>query len=125
MSNFKLKSLTPMLETPDVERTVTFYTEVLGFTAENYSKVQQWASLERDRVTIMFSVPNAHRNMPAPIMSGSLYINTDNVDALWDELKDRCKICYPIENFSYGMREFGVYDNNGYLIQFGQEIRSS
>jgi uncharacterized glyoxalase superfamily protein PhnB len=111
-----------MLETPDVEGTVAFYADVLGFTAENYSKEHQWASLERDDVTIMFSAPNAHRNMPAPIMSGSLYIQTDNVDAVWEQLKDRCKICYPPENFSYGMREFGVYDNNGYLLQFGQEV---
>ncbi len=28
------------------------------------------------------------------------------------------------KNFSYGMREIGVYDNNGYLLQFGQEIRA-
>lgn len=29
---------------------------------------------------------------------------------------------YPVEDFGYGMREFAIYDNNGYLLQFGQEI---
>ena len=70
-----------MLETPDVEGTVKFYTEVLGFTAENFSKDYKWASLKRDGITIMFPAPNEHRNLPAPIMSGSLYFRTDNVDA--------------------------------------------
>jgi hypothetical protein len=31
-------------------------------------------------------------------------------------------VCYGIEDFFYGMREFAIYDNNGYLLQFGQPI---
>ena len=30
--------------------------------------------------------------------------------------------CYPIEDFHYGMREFAIFDNNGYLLQFGQPL---
>jgi hypothetical protein len=37
--------------------------------------------------------------------------------------KENTKVCYPIENFEYGMREFAIYDNNGYLLQLGQEIQ--
>ena len=48
-----------------------------------------------------------------------------DVDALWERLKDVVRVCYPIEDFEYGMREFGIYDNNGYLLQFGQEGRSA
>jgi uncharacterized glyoxalase superfamily protein PhnB len=44
------------------------------------------------------------------------------VDAIWENIKESANICYPIETFDYGMREFGIYDNNGYLLQFGQEI---
>ena len=56
-------------------------------------------------------------------MTGSLYFNTDDVDALWDRLKDRCEVVYPIDDFEYGMREFAVRDNSGYLLQFGKQIR--
>jgi hypothetical protein len=38
------------------------------------------------------------------------------------ELKDKTKVCYPIETFGYGMREFAIFDNNGYLLQFGQPV---
>lgn len=26
------------------------------------------------------------------------------------------------KNDDWGMREFAIYDNNGYLLQFGQEV---
>jgi len=120
--SYKFTGLTPMLETHDIEATIKFYTEVLGFTLQNYEPDWGWASFQCDAVNIMFSVPNQHRNLPQPVMSGSLYINPDNVDLVWDALKERCHICYPIENFDYGMREFAIYDNNGYLLQFGQMI---
>jgi hypothetical protein len=29
-----------------------------------------------------------------------------------------------MEDFEYGMREFAIRDNNGYILQFGQEISS-
>ena len=37
-------------------------------------------------------------------------------------MKDKAEVVYPIEDFDYGMREFAIRDNNGYLLQFGQEI---
>src|SRR5437868_7306717 len=117
-----LTGLTPMLETPDVKGTIEFYVRTLGFECPSYSEDWQWGTVKRDEISIMFSAPNEHRNMPAPILSGSLYFRTDAVDELWDTLKDRCNICYPIENFEYGMREFAVFDNNGYLLQFGQAL---
>ena len=36
--------------------------------------------------------------------------------------KTKQTIVYPIENFYYVMREFAIRDNNGYILQFGQEI---
>jgi hypothetical protein len=29
---------------------------------------------------------------------------------------------YPLKDFDYGMREFTIRDNNGYILQFGPEI---
>ena len=111
-----------MLETPDIGATVEFYTRVLGFITENYEPDMGWVSLKSGDINIMFALPNQHRNIPKPIMSGSLYFNTNNVDEVWESIKELTLICYPIENFDYGMREFAIFDNNGYLLQFGQEI---
>lgn len=81
-----------------------------------------WASLAKDDVEIMLAYPNEHIPYSGPEFTGSFYINTDDVNALWEQLKDKCRLCYPINDFEYGMREFAVYDNNGYLLQFGQPL---
>lgn len=72
----------------------------------------------------MIALPNAHVPFEKPVFTGSLYFSPDNVDALWESLHDKATIVYPIENFFYGMREFAILDNNGYMLQFGQEIQS-
>jgi uncharacterized glyoxalase superfamily protein PhnB len=120
--SFKLTALTPMLETYNMQATIDFYTETVGFKIENYTRDSGRVSLMRDGINLMFTTPNQHRNISEAAMSGSLYLNTDNIDEVWKNLKDKCNICYPIEDFDYGMREFAVYDNNGYLLQFGQEL---
>ena len=63
----------------------------------------------------MLAGPNPHEGDKAPAFTGSLYFHTDDVEGLWQRLKDKARICYPIENFKYAMREFAIYDNNGYL----------
>lgn len=117
-----LYSLTPMLETHDLQATLRFYTEILSFNVDAYEEEWGWASLSKDEITIMFSRPNPHRNLPSAILSGSLYIKTDQVDHWWEKLRLSCNVCYELETFEYGMREFAIYDNNGYLLQFGQEV---
>src|ERR1700683_3007512 len=114
----EIEALTPMLRTWDLSATIEFYTAVLGFACD--SRSEAWASLRRDHIGIMLSGPNHHGGDQAPAFTGSLYFRTDNVDEFWLAVKDRARICYSIETFSYGMREFGIYDNNGYLLQFGQ-----
>ena len=56
------------------------------------------------------------------LLSGSLYINVEDVDALWENLKDKCEVVYPIENFIYEMREFAIKDNNRYVINFAEPV---
>jgi len=81
-----------------------------------------WARLALDHAELMISKPNEHLPFIQPSFTGSFYFTTDNTGILWDKLKDQTRICYPIQNFEYGMREFAVYDNNGYLLQFGHAI---
>ena len=121
----KLRELTPMLRTRDLQASVEFYTTVLGFTCEARADRGGWASVRRDFVSIMFALPDEQEPVDRPVFTGSFYINVDDVDALWEQVKDKARVCYPIEDFEYGMREFAVYDNNGYLLQFGCETPES
>lgn len=118
----KLKFLRPMLWTDKLDETIEFYTKVLGFTLGNKNEEWGWARLYKDNVEIMLAKPNEHEPFAKPTFTGSFYFNTDDVDKLWQDLKDKTKVCYEIENFPWEMREFAIYDNNGYLLQFGQDI---
>ena len=118
----KLLELTPMIWTDRLEETVKFYTELLDFTCHEHHEEWEWASLGKDAVGIMVARPNAHIPFEKPVYTGSFYFRTDDADGLWEKLKEKVSICYPIDNFEYGMREFAIYDNNGYMLQFGQEI---
>lgn len=121
----KLLALSPILWTKHLQLTVGYYTTVLGFECENLNEDLGWASLVRDNVQVMIAVPSQHPEFNSPQMSGSIYIKTDDVEKIWKELKDKTDICYPIDNYETGMREFAIFDNNRYIIQFGQEIEST
>src|SRR5690606_29203282 len=82
-----------------------------------------WARVKLDNADLMISKPNDHIPFHKSNFTGSFYLNTDNVDKIWNEVNQNTKVCYPIDNFDYGMREFAIYDNNGYLLQFGQDIK--
>ena len=117
-----ITELRPMLWTGDLKGSVDFYVEKLGFTCNAFSDEWGWASLSLDDAGIMFSRPNRHIAYDKIGCTGSFYFSTDDVDGLWQQLKDKAEVCYGIENFHYGMREFAIYDNNGYLLQFGQDV---
>jgi uncharacterized glyoxalase superfamily protein PhnB len=118
----KLEVVTPMLRTKRLREAIQFYEAVLGFVCREYDEDWGWASLGRDGVAIMLASPNAHEPFDRPAFTGSLYFRTDDVDALWTRVRDRARVCYPIENFEYGQREFAIYDGDGYLLQFGSPI---
>lgn len=120
----KLTALRPMFWTEKMEETISFYTQNLGFTLGEINNDWGWASLYKDDVHIMLAKPNEHTQFEKPVFTGSFYFNTDDVEALWEELKDKVEICYAIDNFEWEMREFAIYDNNGYILQFGQELKS-
>lgn len=116
----KLNRLVPTLWTNDLDATITFYRDGLDFECAN--RMEGWAMLKNDEVELMFSLPNAHEPFDKIQFTGSFYFHPDNVEDLWQQLKDKATVVYPLEDFDYGMREFAIRDNNGYMLQFGQEI---
>ncbi|MNT82061.1 hypothetical protein D3C72_2217390 [compost metagenome] len=81
-----------------------------------------WALLRSGTIEIMFSHPVESITFETAQFTGSFYFNIDEVDNLWESLTGNVKICYEIETFEWGMREFAIYDNNGYVLQFGEKI---
>lgn len=115
----KFQNLTPMLWTKNLEETITFYTTLLGFTCREYNKDWNWAALHKDDIEIMLAYPNAHFKEEIGF-SGSFYFQVNEVERLWQNLKNKAIIVYDLEVFDWGMKEFAIKDNNGYVLQFGE-----
>ena len=111
-----------MFTVTDIPATVAFYRDVLGFEIAN--EMEGWAAVRKDGVEVMFALPNAHVPFEKPLLTGSLYFRVDDVDAMWNAVKDKARVVYPIESFDYDMREFAILDINGYCLQFGEEVGS-
>jgi catechol 2,3-dioxygenase-like lactoylglutathione lyase family enzyme len=116
-----LKTLAPILTTDDMDRSVRFYVDVLGFTCG--MQTPGYSNLYRDGVRIMLAAPNAHwGEWKGPSFTGQLYIGLDTaeeVDALWGAVKDCAEVIYAVDDFDYGAHEFGIHDDNGYSLAFG------
>jgi uncharacterized glyoxalase superfamily protein PhnB len=119
-SAIMLKTLTPILTTDNMERSVRFYVDVFGFTCGVYGPA--YSNLYRDEVRLVLAAPNAHSQWKGPSFTGQLYIvleTADQVDALWARVRTRAEVIYEVQDFDYGAREFAVRDDNGYPIAFG------
>ena len=120
-------TLSPNIMVDDLPGTIRFYIEQMGFSVEATAPEQppyDWASLRRNAVNLMFQTrASLGGDVPAlkdlPI-GGALtfYIQVDDVEALYAELKDKVDIVREPHTTFYGAREFECRDNNGYLLTF-------
>jgi uncharacterized glyoxalase superfamily protein PhnB len=91
-----LTNLRPMLEVDDMRKTMWFWCDVLGFsvTASMGAEGEPpgWCNVTRDGVSIMFTWEPEHvhddgsSHRSEAQLAGSLYFNTDDVNALYTEL---------------------------------------
>lgn len=116
-----------MLLVSDLDRSVAYYRDRLGFDCEVYGDPPTFASARRDDATILLAltdeperiVPHWHivENM------WNAYIRVDDVDRLYAEIQERgAPIDYTIYDAPHGFREFGVQDPDGHDIAFGQPL---
>ena len=78
----KIKRLTPILWTENLQETLTFYTEILGFVCSEYDEEWQWAALHQNELELMIAKPNEHTPYEKIGFTGSFYFEVDDVDFL-------------------------------------------
>jgi catechol 2,3-dioxygenase-like lactoylglutathione lyase family enzyme len=126
---YELKRLTPNLIVSNVERSVAFYRDVLGFSVAFTVPAASplvFAAVQSGPVEIFLNAPEpAVAEYPAfkdrPI-GGTLtmFIEVAGIRAVHDSLKNRVKVVMPLETKWYGMTEFAFEDPDGYLITFAE-----
>jgi lactoylglutathione lyase len=124
-----LKSLTPNLIVSNVERTVAFYRDTLGFEVNTTVPEQPpyvFALMKHGGVQIFLNAPEpAAAEYPAfkdrPIGGTlTLFIEVEGVRQVHASLAGRVTIVMPLEKKWYGLTEFACVDPDGYVITFAE-----
>jgi catechol 2,3-dioxygenase-like lactoylglutathione lyase family enzyme len=130
----KFNKLIPELSVSNIEKSLHFYTKVLGFRVEYSRKEPKFAFLSFQGSQIMIEPANNHWStgtLEPPFGRGiNFQIETKNVLALVKKLK---KHNYPLfkgikDNWYrqgkklLGCREILVLDPDGYLLRFSQDL---
>ncbi|MGO3708198.1 MAG: VOC family protein [Mesonia hippocampi] len=137
----KANKLTPNFEVKSIKETIDFYQNTLGFSLvmavpETQDGVEQsltngkeyvYAMLSKDKVEMMFQRSDSFKEdvqlaKNTPIgASVSFYIEIDEIDDFYKQLKDKGINPTELKTAWYGMREFYVKDNNGYILGFAEK----
>ncbi len=141
--NVMYKKLTTNMMVEDVNRTVDFYSEVLGFelvmgvpensreivTTRQKGQALGFAIMKCGNIEMMFQ---AKRSLTEEIpelsgmdIGGSLtfYIEVQDVKGLYTKLKDKVTIVKDMQTTFYGKQEFYIRDCNGYILTFAGGIQ--
>lgn len=114
------KRISPMLAVADMEETLAFYENVVGFMPIMNSA--EYSIVERDGQTIHFQKAASEEVMNCVRGHAEIYIEISDIHSLWEHVKT-FKSRYRIRDLfdrEYGMTEFHVGDPNDCLVFVGE-----
>ena len=137
--DMKFADVTPNLIVSDIDRSLRFYRDVLGFSVvttvpDAAPFVFVW--LQRDNIHVFLNArEGVSEDLPvlaSRAIGGTntlfMVLESDSaetgVDALFAEVSGKASVVMPLKTQFYGMREFGIEDPDGYVILFAQRTVS-
>jgi predicted enzyme related to lactoylglutathione lyase len=114
---YKAKYLSPMIPSFNIEKTVSFFTDLLDFKIGRDDKT--YFILYKDNLTVHI------QRAGSDIGEMSFYLNVDDIEKVWSSMKDKLgdmKVREPFDR-EYGMREIHIIIPETKTLMFiGQEI---
>jgi GNAT superfamily N-acetyltransferase/catechol 2,3-dioxygenase-like lactoylglutathione lyase family enzyme len=114
------KHVVPILNSSDIVRSITYYTEVLGFESKwEWDSPPTFGGVSKNSVEIFFCL-NGQGS------AGTwLSVFLDDVDTFYESVKAKgAKILCAPETMAWGIREMLVEDPDGHRIRFGSGAQS-
>lgn len=108
-----IQSTIPVLASLDIDETIAFYTERLGFVEE--LRTDDYAVITRDRAEIHFWLCSERRLAE----NTSCYIRVADTDRLFREFSAKGVAVQLPTVRPWGMKELYVIDMHGNLLKFG------
>jgi uncharacterized glyoxalase superfamily protein PhnB len=115
----------PTLRVADLQRSIDWYTEILGFDAQGRADDDgggEYCFVRAGSVEVLLSTGSYLGG--APTFTGTLYFHVKGVDALFARVRGRADVVWPLEQQEYGTREFGIRDPDGYMLAFAERSPS-
>lgn len=126
-----MDSLTPNLMVEDVQETVNYYKDNLGFELimsvplnGNY----QWAMMRSGEVEIMLQSRET-LTQELDLFDGieikasqTLYISVAGIEELFSRVCEKVEILKDLHTSYYGMTEFTMRDCSGYILVFSERL---
>jgi uncharacterized glyoxalase superfamily protein PhnB len=116
-------NVVPMIHVPDVRETVEWYQsigfEVLTTYDNGTPDGLSFAMVSFGNGQVMFN--ECGETSDKRRREVDLYVYTDDVDEVYERLKDRVEVIEGPHDTFYGMREVIIRDINRFWITFGQE----
>ena len=128
----KVNKITANLMMKDVNSSVDFYRDVLGFElvmSVPESGKLDWAMMKAGGAEVMFqsreSVAEEYPPFADMPIGGSLmlYIDVVDVGELYEKVKGKAKLVVDLHDTFYGAREFAIEDTDGYVLIFAQQVQ--
>lgn len=125
----KLESLTPNIMVKDVNATLNYYIDCLGFKLIDTNPESgqfEWGYVMLDSVGMMFqeekSLKTEYKEMEPLKIGGALtfYIRINDIDSYYDKLSKDINIIKPMNRTFYGTNEFAIMDLNGFILTFSE-----
>ena len=120
--NYKPKTLSPIIAVADMQRSIDFYTEVLGFDVTRHSDA--YSILTKGAASLHFTRADDPSVLDTTRGHTSIYLEVEAIASLWShvsQFRDRYKI-RDLFDREYGMREFHIIDPDDCLIFVGEQL---
>jgi catechol 2,3-dioxygenase-like lactoylglutathione lyase family enzyme len=117
--------ITPFMHVPDINQAIAFFRDLLGFQV--YLHYGDYAYLQRETAGIRILQNRGNDGAPPGNRRFAYYIDVDDVDALYSELKPKldslpkADVHGPADK-PYGQRELAILAPDGNLLVFGHSI---
>lgn len=129
----KIQSFSPNLMVYDVQETIDYYNDLLGFelvqSVPDENGTLQWAMMKKNEFVVMFQeMSSLQMDIPffkeiSPGGSLNFYIKIDDVKSFYDEVKEAYRLVSDLEKSLYNTLEFSISDINGYILTFAQDLK--
>ncbi len=123
----RLTGVSPVLLVADLDRSLAFYGDLLGFDCERHGDPPNFAVVKRDDAILLLALAGdderlvPHWHIVEKMWNA--YVRVEDVDELYAEVRGRgCPIDYSLYDAPHGFREFGVTDPDGHDVAFGQPL---